>query len=314
MDSATLEQTWRIYLETLRVWGIRAVLAAYRLPADWSNIDAAVAQVGPLVTQMYAAASSAALTSTDAYLGLEAAGRGADYVADWRKGRPEWPTQLPGGTPVADWMAYSGAGIKRLIGDGMELDAAVEVSQARAAQALASGPLQQARSTTWNRMITDSLIAQRDVPPEQLRPWTDEVEQYANLWDGTSRRAYPGTWERWQRVPSPGACSFCLMLASRTNYTSADAAMYAGGSEGTERRNARGTRSGISRRRTSKMQSGERYHRSCRCTVRMVAKGDPVAISAADFDRLTPHVQTAYTLDVGATGVPMPPTAPWKRH
>ena len=73
------------------------------------------------------------------------------------------------------------------------------------------------------------------------------------------------------------------MLASRTNYTSADAAMYAGGSEGTERRNARGTRSGISRRRTSKMQSGERYHRSCRCTVRMVAKGDPVAISAADF-------------------------------
>jgi hypothetical protein len=196
---------------------------------------------------------------------------------------------------------------------------------------VAGGPIQQARATVFNRFVADALVAERDVPPAQLKPWTDEVEIYANLWDGRRRREYPGSWQRFQRVPSPGACSFCLMLATRSDYTSADAAMYAGGAEGRENAMSRRAgggfrRSGVSRRTGGVMESGERYHKSCRCTVRAVAKGAPAAISPADLDVLmTPDADgnlpvlwgstTAADVrwDTEAVGIPMPERAPWAR-
>ena len=323
------------HLERLRRWGVQAVLAAWALPESWDDIDAAAEQTAPLVATLYAAGSVAALDSTDQAMGLMAAAHGHSYLADWRKGRPTWPQQLPSGQSVAQWMAWTGPGIKRLIADGASLTDAVAVSRSRAVQAVAGGPMQQARATAWNRFIADALIAEQQTPPATLRPWTDEVETYANLWDGRATRDVGGTWQRWQRVPSAGACDFCLMLATRSNYTSADAAMYAGGAEGTVRRQERGGGrvnriglAGVSRRRTNAMESGERYHKACRCTVRMVPKGAEAAISPEDFERLsTPRAdgslptfgkgQYRYTVDsfgwdTEATGIPLPPTAPWK--
>lgn len=327
---ADLQRVWRDHLEGLRRWAIQATLAAYR-DVDVNDLDGSFQEVTARMQGVYGAATVNALDSTDEYMSLAALLADAEYTANWRRGRPDAALTLPGGTAFIDWMRYAPAAVKRLIGEGMRPDEAVDVSLARSAQQAGSGPLQKARSTTWNRFVADSLIGERNVDPALLRPWTDEVEQYANLWDGQRVREYPGTWERWQRVPSPGACGFCLMLATRTDYTSADAAMYAGGAEGTVRRQFRRGRdnmlAGVSRRGTSAMESGDRYHRSCRCTVRMVSKGAPAAISREDYERLTTRDADGnlptfgsgryrYTVEDFdfeiAAGVPMPPAAPWK--
>ena len=332
MRNPDLDAVLRDHLTDLRRWGIASTLLAYEL-ADTEDIDRSMAFVATVMAGVYGAGMINALSTTDEYMGLKAALSGDEYTADWRRGRPNAPRELFGGTPFANWMGLAAAGIKRLIGDGISPAEAVEMSRARAAAQVGSQPLQAARSTTFNRFVVDSvLIEMPDVPLDNLRPWVDEVEQYANLWDGQRRREYPGTFERWQRVPSPGACSFCLMLATRSNYTSKDAAMYAGGSEGAERarRGPTQRRSGVIRRQTSGMESGDRYHRSCRCTVRMVTVGAAAPISQEDYDRLTTRDDNGdlptfgigkyqYTVNdfdfevVGAeVGIPMPPVAPWK--
>ena len=335
-----LQRVWRDHLEQLRRWAVLATFGAYQ-DANPDDLDGSFQQVSVRMQAIYGTAVINALDSTDEYMFLLALLNDREYVANWRNGRPQAPTELFGGTPFAAWMANAPAGIKALIAGGVPVQQAIETSQARAAQQAASSPLQLARSTTWNRFLTDALIGQRNVNPADLQPWTDEVEQYANLWDGQRVREYPGSWERWQRVPSPGACGFCLMLATRTDYTSADAAMYAGGAEGTVRRQQRRAfrtgRAGVSRRRTSGMESGERYHRSCRCTVRMAAVGSPAVISQEDYERLTTrdadgnlpvfysrdrvnnsgrvsryrYTADMFDFEVGA-GVPMPPVARWR--
>lgn len=302
------------HLERLRRWGILATLSAYR-GVDVDDLDASLALVGQQMAAIYGAAVINALDSTDEYMNIAAAIAGLPYGANWRNGRPEAPLQLFGGTPFGQWMANASPAIKRLIALGMDPAQAVEISQARAAQQVASSPLQLARSTTWKRFLVDATLSELGIAPQSLTDWVDEVEVYANLSNEASVRDYQGTWQRWQRVPSPGACGFCLMLATRTNYTSADAAMYAGGSS--------------ARRRTSSMESGERYHRSCRCTVRAVAQGGPAAISSQDYQRLTTrdangnlpaffesgryrYTAAMFTFDPVAIGVPMPPIAAWQ--
>lgn len=331
MMSPDLDAVYRKHLEDLRRWGIAGAFAAYEL-ADTDDLDESMPFVATVMAGVYGAAIINALSTTDEYMGLQAAIGGDTYTADWRKGRPDAPSLMFSGRPFRQWMALAAAGIKRLISEGLSPSEAVEVSRARAAGQVASQSLQAARSSTFNRFVADALIVETDMPPELLRPWTDEVEQYANLWEGQRRREYPGTWERWQRVPSPGACSFCLMLATRSNYTSADAAMYAGGAEGTERarRGPTNRLAGVSRRRTSKMESGDRYHRNCRCTVRMVSVGAATPISQEDYDRLSTRDENGdlptfglgkyqYTINdfdfevVGPdAGIAMPPKAPWQ--
>lgn len=340
MAKPDVDRIFRQHLEHLRRWGILATLSAYRKVSP-DDLDASFAAIAPSLNAIYGAAVVNALDTTDEYMALLALLGDRQYLANWRLGRPNAPTQLFGGTPFATWNAYAAAAVKGMIANGMNPSEAVGISEARAAQQVASSPLQQARSTTWNRFLTDSLIGESDISPADLKPWTDEVEQYANLWDGQRVRDYGGTWQRWQRVPSPGACSFCLMLATRSDYTSADAAMYAGGLEGTVRRQSRRGRdnmlAGVTRRRTSGMESGDRYHRSCRCTVRMVTKGAPMAVSREDYERLTTRdadgnlpvfyeatrvnrsgreSRYSYTTDQFdlevVDGTPMPPVAPWK--
>ena len=324
------------HLQLLRRWGIAAVAELYRRisPADW---DRDLKAIGPAATLVHGAAAAQALTLTDEYMALAAAVAGGDYVADWRRGRADSPKVLSTGQLFAQWMGYAPPGVQALIDQGATVAEALAVSQARTAQAVATAPAQRARTTTWNRFLVDALITREDVPPALLSPWTDEVEQYANLWDGRRRREYQGPFERWQRVPSPGACDFCLMLATRTDYTSADAAMYAGGGEGQTQMTQRGGNrvarmglSGVQRRRTSKMMSGDRYHPSCRCTVRMSTSGSrEAAISQEDYDRLSARgpdgqigvirfknwsastASSRIEWDTEAVGIPMPPRAPW---
>ena len=335
MTDPDLAGVFDAYLDRLRRWATLAALTLYGRvnPADPMP---SLAAIGPPAAVVYAVAVSSALTATDEYMGLAAATVGAQYAADWRRGRPMAPLTLPSGQLFAQWMSYAPGGVQSLIDQGMDVRDAIDVSQARTVQALATAPSEQARTTTWQRFLADSVISHSDTDPAAMRPWTDEVEVYANLWDGKSRRDYRGPFQRWQRVPSPGACGFCLMLATRTDYTSAGAAMYAGGGEGQVRMIARGGgrvnrigRAGVQRRRTSKMQAGDRYHKSCRCTVRMTVAGAEAAISEEDYARLStrdadgnlPPFGTknwqitldnpAFQWDSEAVGIPMPDRAPW---
>jgi hypothetical protein len=87
------------------------------------------------------------------------------------------------------------------------------------------------------------------------------------------------------------------MLATRSDYTSAEAAIYAGGGEGQERRTTKDTgvknvlrASGVQRRRSSRMESGARFHKACRCTVAMSSQsdnGESIVLPDEEIRRLT---------------------------
>ena len=306
----TLDGVLIPYLDRLRSWGIAAVVRAYA-EVDPDDIEGSWPRVWARLVATYGATTAEGLTAADEYMMLKAAAVGRDYVGHWQDGRPDAPRLLPSGYPVKDWLATSPLGMKKLIGDGMDPAAAIEVSQARTARAVATQPFQSLRDTTFNRFLVDSLVAEGKPIPDDLEPYFREVEDYANKGDPTFRR--------WRRIPSPGACSFCLMLASRSDYTTRDAATYAGGSSG--------------RRKSSKQESGTKFHESCRCTVGMVAEGrertEGLRVSPAEYARLTTrdakgnlpafgvgaYRYTAESFGIGSTGlgVKLPPRAPWAK-
>lgn len=63
----------------------------------------------------------------------------------------------------------------------------------------------------------------------------------------------------WRRVARPGACAFCLMLATRDDYSSQSAATAVGSGQ---RGRIRGTRT-----------QGSRYHDNCRCFAAPIYRG-----------------------------------------
>ncbi|MDO4243795.1 MAG: hypothetical protein Q4C85_08590 [Actinomyces sp.] len=75
----------------------------------------------------------------------------------------------------------------------------------------------------------------------------------------------------WCRVPRPGCCAFCLMLASRgAVYTSRDAALTVGGG----------------RRKRGKRPPGSRYHDNCGCMVQEVLPKHGVPPIVAGMERI----------------------------
>lgn len=90
----------------------------------------------------------------------------------------------------------------------------------------------------------------------------------------------------WARSPEPGACGFCLMLASRgAMYASKSAASIVGGRSivdpSTRTRHADGTTSRQGRRggakiRRSHQSIGGSYHDHCRCTPTPIFEDQPV--------------------------------------
>ena len=320
------------YQDQLRAWGIQATLTAWA-GIDPDNIDESFRPVAALIQAIYAQATVATLDAVDEYMTLVAADAGNDYRASWRAGdRAGDPGKLPSGASFQQWLSHAPPAMKAAIGQGVDPAAAVDLSLRRTAAEVATTVYQRPRETTFNRFLVDSLVARSEPIPAELDGFYREVETYANqprLWDGTSARAYRPTWERWRRVPSPGACKWCLMLATRSNYTSADAAMYAGGGEGQTRMTAdRGglRRAGVQRRRSNARQSGERYHRSCRCTVAMVSsskgEGRSIQMDRAELDRLTERGESViavggYTYDLASkelltgAGIALPERAPW---
>jgi hypothetical protein len=294
MSSPEFERVLLAYQDRLRTWGLLATQRAWAR-MDLERITATFPAVAAQAQAIYATATAEALTVADEYMTVKAAASGLSYVGSWTLAdRKTAPLELPSGAPYRSWIAAAQWRMLADIGAGMAAEEASALSLTRTINAMGTSVYNGPRQTTWNRFLVDSLEAAGDVIPPDLQTFYDEVEAYANSWDGVTRREYRGTWERWRRVPSPGACAFCLMLATRSDYTSREAAMYAGGGEGqvrrTTRRNKTERLAGVQRRRSSKQESGERYHRACRCTVAMSTAGDngqSIQLPSEEIARLT---------------------------
>ena len=294
MPPPQFERVLLAYQDRLRTWGLLATQRAWAR-MDLERIAATFPAVARQAEAVYAVATAEALTAADEYMTVKAAASGLDYVASWTLAdRKTAPLELPSGSPYRSWIAGAQWRMLSDISAGMAAEEASALSLARTINEVGTTVYQRPRETTWNRFLVDSLEAAGDVIPPDLQTFYDEVETYANSWDGVARRKYAGTFERWRRVPSPGACDWCLMLATRSDYTSKEAAMYAGGGEGqvrrTTRRNKTNRLAGVQRRRSSKQESGERYHRACRCTVAMATaneNGRGIFLPPEEIERLT---------------------------
>lgn len=329
--AAEFERVWLAYQSYLRSWGLAQTAAAWR-NLNLDDIRATFPQVATQVGNVYAVATAGTLTATDEYMWLKSKSSGLEYTGSWSKGRPNAPLELPSGASFRSWMSGAQWRILSDIGQGMTPDQAAAKSFVRAANEVGTSVYQRPRETTFNRFLVDSLLGGGDPVPKELQPYAREVQQYEGLWDGRSSREYRSTWDRWRRVPSVGACDFCLMLATRSDYTSAEAAIYAGGGEGQVRKTTKDSGvkdvlhgAGVQRRRSTRMESGERFHRACRCTVAMTSAQDTlrVQLPAEEYERLSTRDENGnlpefngYTIEGidwidDSPGMVMPERAPW---
>lgn len=222
-----------------RAWGLYQLNLLYAR-IDERNIDRSFALILPLLLGLYGAMVIRTLDTVDEYWHLKARLGGYYLQFDWRNSRSQLPTRLPSGVPIEGYMRRAPLGIKRLIGDGVDVERAVEVSKARSAQVYRTITHQLVRDSNGFRSdllnVTHAAVRRPNLPPlsrdtvaplipETFAPWLDELEFLANerlapeavpdlmVQDVRDYRETPKS--RWRRVPSAGACGYCLALASR---------------------------------------------------------------------------------------------------
>ena len=207
MPPPQLERVLLAYQDSLRTWGILATQRAWAR-MDLDRIAATFPAVARQAEAVYAVATAEALTAADEYMTVKAAASGLDYVGSWTLAdRKTAPLELQSGSPYRRWIASAQWRMLSDISAGMAAEEASALSLARTINEVSTTVYQRPRETTWNRFLVDSLEAAGDVIPPDLQTFYDEVETYANSWDGVTRREYAGTFERGRRVPSPGACA-----------------------------------------------------------------------------------------------------------
>lgn len=255
-------------VQRIRAWAVREVVRLYGM-VDVDDLDASFAVIGPALTRVtiqgkqqaiiaawsYLAQKSAlngvyaGLPSQNARLGVDTVVRVPDVpVGAVRRVEREWadlvPDQRPPspgvdvrsqliraplgytGTPIRELNDRAPQGVKHLIGQGVEPRQALEVSRQRALS----------------------------VPTTEISYVARQTPALAVVEGGG---ATGNGWVRYRRVPSPGACSFCLMLASQgAVYHSEQSARFAG--------------------------DGERFHTNCRCGV--AAELDPSRVDEISID------------------------------
>ena len=222
-----------------RAWGLYQLNVLYAR-VDERNLDRSFAVILPLLLGLYAAMVIRTLDTVDEYWHLKARLGGYYMRFDWRASRQQLLTQLPSGLPLENYMRRAPLGMKRLIADGVPVERAVEVSKARSAQVFRTVTHQLVRDTNGYRSdllnFTHAAVRKPNLPPltlntvvplipQEFAPWLDELENLANerlapdavpdrfLQDVRDYRVTPKS--RWRRVPSAGACGYCITLASR---------------------------------------------------------------------------------------------------
>ena len=287
-----LDDAFAAYLDELRAWALGAVVAAYAT-ADPAYVSTSFASIVPIVTGIYETTTIFAQDATDEYLTLKAALDALPIRWDWSLGRPDAPRLLPSGADAPVHFARAPWGVQSLIGQGMDPQEAIDASRARAIRAIGSQPHYVARQVTADRTfavnaagglrLTDSGVT---TPRDVSSSWLDELERFANagpaprlVLDASSRISGVLASMRWRRVPSPGACSFCLTLASRgAVYITAESAVTVGSPHSKRRRS----------RRLTPMVDGGPFHDNCRCRAVADYVGlPPMLVPSEDFRRLT---------------------------
>lgn len=257
-DSDELDAALALYADELRAFGLLALAALYA-QVSVDDIDGTLGPASVAAAALYEAMAAAALSACDEYMALKGAVAGVDLVFDWRRGDPTAPSQLPSGMDVRYFMSRAPAGVKALVAKGMPAADAVATSEGRAARAVGSVAHQEVRDTLARRA---SGIDGAAMPQDAVDRFVREAERYANesYAAGAGERR---TRVRYRRVPSPGACSFCLTLASR---------------------------GGVywSKRSATSRRDGQLYHYMCRCRAVLDVEGMPdIVLSREDFRRLT---------------------------
>ena len=267
MADRTDEALWA-YLEDLHSWSMRE-FNRFWAHVDLRDFSGSYSSVYEAFVAIHNRSVAASLFAVDDYVTMKAAGGGAWVVPDWRDSLAwfERPTYLRSGSTARNTFAQVPIVMKWLVDNGQSAEVALNMGMARVARELASEPAGVARNYMRDyvaypngpepRALTAAeraARAKRSTPPDGLA--RGELPVLGAEWDD-------GLFKQWRRVPLPGACDFCLMLATRgAVYADKRTALYA--------------------------TDGSRYHAFCRCRAQLVVSmelKDRVAVDAADADR-----------------------------
>lgn len=267
MADRTDQALWA-YLDDLHAWTMR------EFNRFWAHVDlrdfaGSYSEVYQAFVTIHDRSTAAALFAVDDYVAMKAAGKHLWVVPDWRDAEAwyERPFYLKSGYTSRSTFAQVPIVMKWLVEEGQAAEAALNMGMARVARELASEPAGVARNYMRDFVAEPHGPAPRALTaPERAA----RVERFTPP-DGLARGDLPvlgdeigdGTFNQWRRVPLPGACDFCLMLATRgAVYSTRRVALYA--------------------------TDGRRYHSFCRCRAQLVVVAeyqDKVAIDSADANR-----------------------------
>ena len=248
-------------IEYLRNTGIMAytqMLAGvdYRdLAEGWDT------KTGPLLTRLIDSQQFASRTATMTYLTAVGVGVGlgpgtalAPSASSNRNGR------LPSGMFTGSLVSAIPLTVAHRIENGLTAPEAWNKSINYVARAVREAPYSESRLTTTDVLKEgnlnwefDDVIADSDldftVETEARRIRRNATAKSAAAQNKVGQEMFPARWlARYSRVPSPGACSFCLMLATKGPVYYADS--FSGRGASSSRLNAKGD---------------ARVHANCRC-------------------------------------------------
>ena len=248
-------------IEYLRNTGIMAytqMLAGvdYRdLAEGWDT------KTGPLLTRLIDSQQFASRTATMTYLTAVGVGVGlgpgtalAPSASSNRNGR------LPSGMFTSSLVSAIPLTVAHRVENGLTAPEAWNKSINYVARAVREAPYSESRLTTTDVLKEgnlnwefDDVIADSDldftVETEARRIRRNATAKSAAAQNKVGQEMFPARWlARYSRVPSPGACSFCLMLATKGPVYYADS--FSGRGASSSRLNAKGD---------------ARVHANCRC-------------------------------------------------
>ena len=250
-------------IETIRNSGIMAytqLLAG----VDYQDLaDGWATTTGPLLTRLIDSQQYASRTATMTYLTAVGVGVGlgpgtalAPAASRNRNGR------LPSGMFTSSLVSAIPLTVAHRIENGLTAPEAWKTSINYVGRAVREAPYSESRLTTtdvlkegslnWEEfddVVTSSDLDNFSVETEARRVRRNTTAKSAAAQNKVGQEMFPARWlARYSRVPSPGACSFCLMLATKGPVFYADS--FSGRGASSSRLNAKGD---------------ARVHANCRC-------------------------------------------------
>ena len=292
MATDRLDEAFWVYLDRLHAWQMQRFLSLWRTVSA-RDFAGSYQDVYASIVSLHGRGVAAALFASDDYVLMKAAAEGWWVNSDWRDAKAWYlrPGQLRGGEDAADILARVPYAMKWGVKEGLTPERALALGQARVSRVLGT----EAHAVARN--YTNEFVSQVHGPePRALsaRERAERLERFTSR-DGDlptyGEEVDSSTFKQWRRVPRPGACDFCLMLATR-------GAVYA------------------TRRSALRGADGRKYHQFCRCRAQLVVEtrlADEVAVGPEDAGRTVKYKARSgltYTYDIGSFNV-IPPLPSW---